>query len=101
MKSSQIVGVTHWDSEQVNGTLPGSAPEFFFTPSHIDKRNKDWGPGVLMQKGYAACAELALKLKGQLKMENHQGTEACATIWRDMLDNKISGQQGIMVSLKE
>jgi len=53
-----------------------------------------------MQKGYAASAGLAMQLKGQLKMEYHQGAGACATVWRDMLDNKISGQQGIIVSLK-
>jgi len=100
MKNSQIVGVTHWDAEQVQEKLPGSQPVFFFTPAHVDKRNADWGPGVLMQKGYAASAGLAMQLKGQLKMEYHQGAGACATVWRDMLDNKISGQQGIIVSLK-
>lgn len=101
MKNSQLVGVTHWDAEQVEETLPGSPPEFFFTPAQIDKRNADWGPGVLTQKGYAASAALAMELKGQLKMEFHRGAQACASVWRDMLDNKISGQQGIMVSLQE
>jgi hypothetical protein len=101
MKNSQLVGVTHWDAEQVEETLPGSPPQFFFTPAQIDKRNADWGPGVLTQKGYAASAALAMELKGQLKMEFHRGAQACASVWRDMLDNKISGQQGIMVSLQE
>ncbi len=100
MKNSQFVGVTHWDAEQVEETLPGSPPQFFFTPAQIDKRNADWGPGVLMQKGSAACAALAMELKGQLSMESHRGAQACASVWRDMLDNKISGQQGIMVSMK-
>lgn len=101
MKNSQIVGVTHWDAESVKEPLPGSQPVFFFAPAQIDKRNADWGPGVLAQKGYAASAGLAMKLKNQLKMEHHQGADACARVWRDMLDNKISGQQGIMVSLKD
>jgi hypothetical protein len=100
MKNSQIVGVTHWDAERVEEPLPGSQPVFFFTPAQVDKRNADWGPGVMMQKGYAASAGLAMQLKGQLKVEHHQGAEACASVWRDMLDNKISGQQGIIVSLK-
>ncbi len=99
MKNSQLVGVTHWDAEQVEENLPGSPPQFFFTPAQIDKRNADWGPGVLTQRGYAASAALAMELRGQLKMESHRGAQACAGVWRDMLDNKISGQQGIMVSL--
>ena len=101
MKTSQIVGITHWDSEQIKEKLPGSKPTFFFTPTQIEKRSKDWGPGVLEHKGYAASAGLVIKLKDQLKLEFHQGGEACASIWADMLDNKISGQQGIMVSLQE
>lgn len=101
MKSSQTVGVTHWDSAQVNEILPGSQPVFFFAPSQIDKRNADWGPGVLAQKGAAASAALAMQLKGQLQMEHHQGADACVEVWLAMLDNKISGQQGIMVSLKD
>ena len=101
MKTSQIVGATHWDSARTKESLPGSAPTFFFTPAQIDKRNKDWGTGVLMQQGYAASAELVMQLQDQLDLEFHEGADACADIWTDMLDNKISGQQGIMVSLKE
>lgn len=100
MKNSQLVGVTHWDAEQVNETLPGAQPQFFFTPAQIDKRNADWGTGVLTEKGYTASAALALELKGQLNMQLHDGADACARVWRDMLDNKISGQQAIMVSLR-
>ena len=100
MKTSQSVGATHWDTERVVENLPGSQPVFFFAPAQIDKRNADWGPGVLAQKGYAASAELALKLQGQLSIEHHRGAEACAGIWRDLLDNKVSGQRGVMVSLK-
>jgi hypothetical protein len=101
MKTSQSVGATHWDTEQVKESLPGSQPVFFFTPAQVDKRNAEWGPGVLMQKGYAASAGLAMQLKAQLKMEYHQGADACTAIWQDMLDNKITGQQGILVSLKD
>jgi len=100
VKTSQIVGVTHWDARRVEEALPGSQPVFFFTPAQVDKRNADWGPGVLMQKGYAASAGLAMQLQGQLKMAHYRGAEACASVWRDMLDNRISGQQGTIVSLQ-
>lgn len=99
MKTSQTVGMTHWDAEVLEEDLPGSQPEFFFAPAQIDKRNADWGPGVLAQKAYAASAGLVMQLHGQLKMEYHEGADATAGIWRDLLDNNISGQRGIMVSL--
>jgi len=100
MVNSQIVGVTHWEAEPVNEPLPGSQPVFFFAPAQIDKRNADWGSGVLTEKAYAASAALAMQLQALLRMERYSGAEACASVWRDMLDNKISGQQGIMVSLQ-
>ena len=101
MRNSQIVGVTHWYAQQVDETLPGSPPTFFFAPTQIEKRNADWGPGVLTEKAHAASAALAAQLQSQLVMESHRGVDACARVWRDMLDNKISGQQGIMISLQD
>ena len=32
----------------MSAPLPGAAPEFFFAPAQIDKRNGE-GPGVLME----------------------------------------------------
>ncbi len=99
IKTSQSVGMTHWESKPVDKDLPGCRPVFFFTPSQIDKRNADWGPGVLMQKGYAASAELAIQLQAQLVTEYHRGADACTAIWQDTLDNQVSGQRGIIASL--
>ncbi|WND02991.1 DUF2855 family protein [Temperatibacter marinus] len=99
LQSSQIVGATHWEDASMKQEVPGVRPAFFFTPGQIDKRNKEWGPGVLMEKATVASAGLAVCLKGQLSVERHQGAEACAQIWLDMLDNKISGKRGILVSL--
>lgn len=99
MKSSQIVGATHWDSERKREPLPGAAPEFFFTPAHIAKREQEWGPGVLWKKAGSASAELAMALKNQMTLERIEGADAAADIWRDMLDNKVSGSRGIMISL--
>jgi len=99
MVNSQIVGVTHWEAKPAEDNLPGSQPVFFFAPAQIDKRNADWGAGVLTEKAYAASTALAMQLQTLVRMESHSGVEACASVWRDMLDNKISGQQGIIVSL--
>ncbi|WP_188109600.1 hypothetical protein [Pseudohalioglobus sediminis] len=34
-------------------------------------------------------------------MKFHRGAQVCANVWHDVLDNEISGQQGIMVSLQD
>ena len=95
------VGATHWEERRSGGDMPGAKPEFFFAPAQIGKRNKDWGPGVLMQKAYAAGAILAARTGDILNVEFIRGPEAARDIWLDMLDNKVSPRRGIMVSLKE
>lgn len=99
MKSSQVVGVTHWEEKRSLGEMPGARPEFFFAPGHIGKRNKELGKGVLVKEAYTASAALARSLKGTIKVDHIKGPEAGIAIWKDMLDNKIPGSRGIMVSL--
>ena len=103
MKASLMVGATHWDAwrpDDMAAPMPGSPPEFFFAPAQIDKRNSEWGTGILMEKAYAASTELAVSLKGKLDLRFRKGAEVCAENWLQLLDNKVSGQQGILVSLR-
>lgn len=98
-----LVGATHWDQFQNSvdgGPLPGSAPELFFAPAQIEKRDAEWGRGVMMGKAYAASIELVQRLAPTLAMESYWGTEACEAIWQALLANEISGRQGVMMSLR-
>jgi hypothetical protein len=98
-----LVGATHWDhfGQSVGGEpLPGSEPQVFFAPAQIEKRDGEWGRGVMMGKAYAASIELVTKLAPTLLMEFHKGAEACDTIWQSLLSNQVSGQRGVMVSLQ-
>lgn len=96
---SCMVGGTHWEKRTPLDSLPGSAPEFFFTPDQIDKRNKEWGPGVIGEKATAASIMMAQKFADQLNVEYVEGAEAVSSIWKDMLDNKVSADRGIMISI--
>ena len=96
------MGATHWDQfgESVDGgPLPGSEPQVFFAPAQIEKRDGEWGRGVMMGKAYAASIELVTKLAPTLEMESHSGVEACDAIWQALLHNQISGQRAVMMSL--
>lgn len=97
-----LVGATHWDQFKTSvdgGALPGSAPAVFFAPAQIEKRDSEWGRGVMMGQAYAASIELVQRLSPSLAMESHRGTEACNGIWQALLANEISGRQGVMMSL--
>ena len=98
-----LVGATHWDQFAKSldgGSPPGSKPEVFFAPAQIEKRDAEWGRGVMMRKAYAASIELVHSLAPTLAMESHTGAGACNTVWQALLDNEISGQRGVMLSLR-
>jgi len=99
MQKSVSVGGTHWDAERVTDELPGSQPEFFFTPAHIAKRDADWGAGVLFERANQAGADLGEIVKKDIDVEVIKGAEAAQQIWLDMLDNKVTANRGIMVSI--
>lgn len=97
-----LVGATHWDQfgQSVDGgPLPGSEPQVFFAPAQIEKRDSEWGRGVVMGKAYTASIELVTKLAPTFLMESHSGAEACDAIWQALLRNQISGQRAAIVSL--
>ena len=65
LKHSCLVGATHWEARQGAHDLPGPRPELFFAPSHIEQRNKDWGPGG-MQTRFAGAWQQFLAVAGDL-----------------------------------
>ena len=99
MVQSIGVGATHWDEKRARGDMPGAKPAFFFAPAQMDKRDKEWGEGMLFQKAFAAGAQLAANIKDIVKVELIAGPQEVDQIWKDMLDNKVSARRGIMASL--
>jgi hypothetical protein len=96
---SCMVGASHWQEGGKVGQLPGAKPRFFFAPGQIEKRNKEWGPGVAMMKATAASAEVAALITDDIKVEWVQGVESLSQHWVKLLDNKIPPSTGLMVSL--
>ena len=92
-----LVGATHWDQF---GQSMGGEPQVFFAPTQIEKRDGEWGCGVMMGKARAASVELVAQLAPKLLMESHSGAEACDAIWQSLLRNQVSGQRGVVVSLQ-
>ena len=98
-----LVGATHWDQfgQSVGGEpLPGNEPQVFFAPAQIEKRDGEWGRGVMMGNAHAASIELVTQLAPTLLMEFHSGVEVCDAIWQALLRNEVSGQRGVMISLQ-
>jgi hypothetical protein len=99
MLESAMVGASHWEQRGELGELPGAKPKFFFAPGQLAKRDEDWGPGAAMAKAMQASAQVALTIKDDISIEWIGNTDQLASIWGQLLDNEISPNRGLMVSL--
>ena len=96
---SCMVGASHWQEGGKVGELPGARPRFFFAPGQIEKRNKEWGPGVAMGKAMTASAKVAALVADDIQVQWVEGSASLADHWALLLDNKIQPSTGLMVSL--
>ena len=62
------------------------------------RRNDEWGPGVAMTKAITASAQVAHKVRDEMTVEWTRDMQELATLWVKLLDNKVSPNQGLMVS---
>jgi len=101
MLQSIQVGATHWEAVSGSRDLPGAKPQFFFAPSQVAKRDKDWGPGVFFQKAYSYGAQLASDMKSDITVEHVVGGEGVQAIWLALLDNQLAPNRGVMATVHE
>ena len=99
MVESCMVGASHWKEGGKVGDLPGARPRFFFAPGQIEKRNKEWGPGVAMVRAMTASAKVAERVASEITIEWVYGADSLADHWTQLLDNQIAPSQGLMVTL--
>lgn len=76
LNHSSAVGISHWDQFAPQADVAGPKPEFFFAPSQIEKRKKDWGKGVIEQKIGEATQMIVQDAARWLTLETHVGLEA-------------------------
>lgn len=100
VKTSAIVGVTHWEAPRQSAPLPGAKPQMFFAPGEIQKRDQELGRGVLMNRALEAWASAADALEGQFSFERHEGPEATRAIWQKTVNGEVSPQKGMLASMK-
>jgi len=91
LKHSAVIGGTHWDADRPDpAPMPGPGQEFFFAPTRIQARAKDWGMAEL-QNRLAAKWEGFLALADEsLTVEHLDGLEAAVDVYLDVLGGQAS-----------
>ncbi|MEX2207054.1 MAG: DUF2855 family protein [Myxococcota bacterium] len=96
---SCVVGVTHWESAPRATDLPGAKPAFFFAPSRIEKRTRDWGGRVLQQKLGEAWRDFVSESESWLETSIEHGRAAVERVYRDTLEGRARPDRGYVLSL--
>ena len=101
LRHSLIVGATHRDDGERPAQMAGPAPEFFFAPTQIEKRAKDWGPGELMHRAGRAFAEFASFSDAWLHIDRGAGQEDVERAYRAVRDGTSEPTTGFVLTLAE
>lgn len=91
------VGVTHHDAATGSAKLERSS--WFFAPSHIEQRMKDWGPDVFQKKAAAFIQSTSTRSREWLKVKTIDGLGGLQAVFTDIVDGKVPPDEGLIVDL--
>ncbi|TAJ69919.1 MAG: DUF2855 family protein [Phenylobacterium sp.] len=96
LKTSLVVGVTHWEALGGPPQTTGPAQAFFFAPDRIRQRMKDWGPAELDARFQAALKDF-IAGNGWLTLKRHTGPEALQALYGEVVAGKVKPDEGHIV----
>ena len=94
---SMIVGGTHWDHES-DAPAPslGANPQFFFAPTQIAKRAKEWGRDGMDARLGTAWDDYSRWTDTWMRFETRVGAAAIERTWRDLVSATIDPMVGFV-----
>jgi len=98
LKYSCSIGATHWDQTSHRVDTPGPKPQFFFAPSQISKRSKEWGPAELNNRLETALTIFIEGSKQWLRIDHLHGTKAVSDTYSQLVTGKMSPEIGNILS---
>jgi hypothetical protein len=97
---SMMVGATHWDEPTTApADLPGPAPSFFFAPTQISKRSKEWGRTGLADRVAEAWRRYVEFSDGWVRIDHGYGPEAVERAYRELLEGRADPAVGHVLSM--
>jgi Protein of unknown function (DUF2855) len=102
---SMAVGVTHWEDfgsgaiGAGGAELPGPRPTFFFAPTRVAKRARDWGRAGLAQRIAAAWDPFCEWTGSWLETIPGQGFDALQRAYLEVLEGRVDPKTAHTISL--
>lgn len=99
MKFTSNVGLTHWANAKPQEGIISERSEFFFAPSHIQKRIKEWGPDGFDQRTAAFLMDTAAKTRSWLKFKELDGLNELASIHPNVCAGTLPPDEGLIIKV--
>ena len=92
------VGATHWSATRENISIPEPRPEFFFAPSQLSKRSKEWGREELNRRIDESLALFIDSSQRWLTIQHAHGATEVAEVYSALVTGQIDPRLGNIVS---
>ncbi len=93
------VGITHWQKTGKQQGNLADRSEFFFAPTHIQKRVAELGRIEFDQRVSAFLSATAAKTRAWMKIVGTHGFDGFGALYSDVCKGRIAADQGIVVEL--
>ncbi|WP_298520500.1 DUF2855 family protein [uncultured Kordia sp.] len=94
-----LVGLVDWQHLKGENPLPKKG-EFFFAPSHAEKRKKEWGISGFQQNIGIAWQQTIKAIQSTISIKEYVGIQELEKLYSDMLNGRVDPKHGNIVSLK-
>ncbi len=98
LKYSCSIGATHWDQTSHHVDIPGPKPQFFFAPSQLSKRGKEWGREELNNRLETALNTFIEGSKQWLRIEHARGADAVSDTYSQLVAGNMPPEIGNILS---
>lgn len=88
------IGATHWDQSGSRPELPGPRPQFFFAPSQLAKRGKEWGRDALNERMNSALAGFIAESRRWLDITHTTGAHAVTDTYSALVSGSVDPRAG-------
>ena len=98
LKYSCSIGATHWDQTSHRVDISGPKPQFFFVPSQLSKRGKEWGREEFNMRLDTALNTFIEGSKRWLRIEHSRGADTVSDTYSQLVAGKMSPEIGNILS---
>jgi len=93
------IGATHHEDLTGDGELPGVKPVFFFAPTQVQKRTRDWGRSEVMKRLGLALVHYMEFARSALTIKHLQTSAELRDVFQKVRAGQAGADVGYIVSL--